>query len=120
MPHLRLEYSKNLKEQIDPKKLFSSCHNILVKTINASLLHCQSRAIPCDLFYIEEGASENAFIFLEILILEGRSSSQLDEMQKQITKVLKDYFSRSLQELNLQIAMRIVEIPKSHHFTVKS
>jgi len=119
MPHLKLEYSKNLKEQIDPQKLFSLCHNILVETINASLSHCQSHAKPCDLFYIAEGSSQNAFIYLEILILEGRSSSQLHEMQKQITQILESYFSRSRLELNLQIAVHVVEMSKSHYLAIK-
>ena len=118
MPHLKLEYSNNLKEQIDPKKLFSLCHNILVETINASLSHCQSQAKPCDLFYVAEGSSQNAFIYLEILILEGRPSIKLHETQKQISKILEDYFSRSRQELKLQIAIRIVEMPKSHYLTI--
>ncbi|MES2344622.1 MAG: hypothetical protein V4494_01600 [Chlamydiota bacterium] len=120
MPHLRLEYSTNVKEDLHPEILFPSCHRILVDTINADLSRCQSRAISRDLFYIGEGSSQEAFAYLEILLLEGRPLPKLQEMANQLLEVLKKYFSRSLQELNMQIAVRFVELPKSHYFKTES
>ncbi len=115
MPHLRLEYSTNIKEALDSKELFSACHHILVDTANADLFRCQSRAIPHDLFHIGDGAMEEAFIYLEVLLLEGRSLAQLEKMEAEILNVLESYFSRSIQELNLQIAVRVVEFSPSHY-----
>lgn len=120
MPHLRLEYSTNVKERLNPEELFSSCHQILVNTINADLFRCQSRAIPFDLFHIGGGSSREAFIYLEIFFFEGRPLSKLHEMGQQILKVLERYFSRSLQELNLQIGVRVIEFPSSHYYQIES
>jgi len=116
MPHLRLEYSTNVKERINSEELFSSCHHILVDTVNADLFRCQSCAISYDLFHVGEGSPHEAFIYLEILLLEGRSLPKLQEAGKQILEVLERYFARSLKELNMQIAVRVVELPSSHYF----
>jgi 5-carboxymethyl-2-hydroxymuconate isomerase len=115
MPHLRLEYSANIKEEIDPKKLFSACHQVLVNTVDADLFRCQSRAILRELFYVGEGFMQEAFICLEILLMEGRSLAKLQEMERELLKVLERYFARSVSELNLQIAVRVVELSKSHY-----
>ena len=74
MPHLRLEYSSNIKERLDEiaGELFASCHQVLVDSIHTDPLSCQSRAVRCDLFYVGKGLPQGAFIYLEILLLEGR------------------------------------------------
>jgi len=117
MPHLRLEYSTNIKEKIS-KELFFACHQILVATIQADLNRCQSRAIPCDHFYVGDGNFQQSFIYLEILVLEGRSSHQLQEMGRELLKVLENYFSTSLKELKLQIAVRVIEFSPSNYFKI--
>lgn len=63
MPHLRLEYSANIKEKVDLKKLFSFCHDVLVNTVKADLFRCQSRAISFDDFHVGEGKATEAFIY---------------------------------------------------------
>ena len=120
MPHLKLEYSANIKEKIDLKELFSSIHSILVDVANADLFRCQSRTISHDSFYLGEGLPQEGFIYLEILLLEGRSGAQLQEAGNKILKLLEKYFACSFKELNMQIAVRVVEFPSSHYFKVES
>jgi 5-carboxymethyl-2-hydroxymuconate isomerase len=120
MPHLKLEYSSNIKEKVNLKELFSSIHAVLVAVVNADLFRCQSRAISYDSFYIGEGLSQECFIYLEILLLEGRSELQLQEAGNKILKLLEKYFAYSLKEFKLQIAVRILEFPSSRYFKVES
>lgn len=115
MPHLRLEYSENMREKVDLKTLFSLCHGVLVKTLKADLFRCQSRAICCEDFYVGDGSSQEAFIYLELLLLEGRSFSQLEEGGKELLKILQNCFSQS----NVQIAVRIVEFSSERYFKVE-
>lgn len=120
MPHLRLEYSKNIKETIDPKKLFSSCHQILVDTINVDILRCQSRAACCDVFHVGKGSSQEAFIYLEIKLMEGRTFPKLQELGSLMLKNLENYFAISLKELKVQMAVRIVELSSDRYFKIES
>jgi 5-carboxymethyl-2-hydroxymuconate isomerase len=116
MPHLRLEYSSNIKEDLDPKALFSVCHQIIVETFKADLATCQSRAIAYDVFHVGKGGIEDAFIYLEILPLEGRSLEQVQDAAQQILKVLETYFARSLKELNVKMAVHVTELSRPHYF----
>ena len=120
MPYFKLEYSANIKEKVDLKKLFSSCHDILVNTINADLSKCVSRAISYDNFHVGSGQSNKAFIYLEISLLEGRLLPKLQEMGEQILKLLESYFTNSIKDLNTQISVRVVEFSSSHYFRTTS
>ena len=120
MPHLKLEHSTNIKEKIDPEALFSTCHQILVDTIGADLFRCQSRVIPCNLFYIGDGSSKKGFIYLEVLLLEGRPLPKLQELGKALLKTLESYFATSLKELNLQMAVRLGEFSPSLYFKIET
>lgn len=120
MPHLKLEYSANIKEKVDLKELFSSVHRVLVDVVNADLFRCQSRVIAYDNFYLGEGLPQECFIYLEIHLLEGRSELQLQEAGNEILKLLENYFACSLEEFNVQIAVRVVEFPSSHYFKIES
>ncbi len=120
MPHLKLEYSSNLKERIDPARLFAPCHRILVDTVNAELFRCQSRVIRHEVFYVGEGSPSEAFIFLEIFLGTGRSLSLLQEAGEKILRVLEGYFSQSLKELDIQIAVCFVEFSVPLYFKIES
>ncbi len=120
MPLIKLEYSSNIKETIHTKELFASCHQIVVKTINADIARCQSKAQSFDQFHVGQGLDYEAFIYLEIKILEGRTPAQLKELGKELSQFLKSYFAKSLKELKLQFAVRIVEFPASHYFRVEA
>jgi 5-carboxymethyl-2-hydroxymuconate isomerase len=120
MPHIRLEYSTNVKEPLSTEDLFTTCHDILVETIKAELVHCQSRAFPCELFHVGKGSKQDAFIYMQILLLEGRDLPRLQEMGNQVLKALEDFFSQSLDELNVEIAVHVIEISKHHYFKSNS
>lgn len=120
MPQLRLEYSSNVKESVNPADLFSPCHQILVDIANANLFYCQGRAIARDQYHVGDGSKDNAFVYLEIKLLEGRSEAVRHEVGKQILKVLERYFARSFKELNMQIGIHVTEISKAHYFKTES
>lgn len=120
MPIIKLEHSSNIKETIHTKEFFSSCHQIVVKAINTDIKRCQSRVECFDQFYVGQGSSQEAFIYLEIKILEGRTPTQLSELGKELSQLLKTYFAKSLTELQLQLAVRVIEFSSSHYFRVEN
>src|SRR5690242_8313920 len=119
MPHLRLEYSANIKEKVDLEKVFSLCHEALVATVNADLFRCQSQAFCCDHFCVGSGVSNEAFIYLQLMLFEGRSLPQLQEAGKQLLQILEECFAQSIMGLNVQIAVHVVEFASDHYFKVE-
>jgi 5-carboxymethyl-2-hydroxymuconate isomerase len=127
MPHLRLEYSGNAElSKSHFKKLFSRLHDVLVYQAGADLVRCQSRAIRCEDFYVGDGAETRAFVYLQALLLEGRTPHQLQETGRGLLKVLQEEFKDLLTHYNAQISVHINEIPSdrshksNHYFKIES
>ncbi len=116
MPHITLEYSDNLKESAPFDELFTDLHQVLVVAASAELGRCQSRAIEHQHFYIGDGNSHNAFIHVDVLLAEGRALEVRQEVGKQFLRILEEYFSRSLKDLNLQISVEVREFLKNLYF----
>jgi 5-carboxymethyl-2-hydroxymuconate isomerase len=122
MPHLRLEYSGNIDiAKDDLYVLFSRLHEVLVNKAGAELFRCQSRAICCENFCVGDGGKNRAFVYLQVLLLEGRTLNQLQETGSGLLKTLQDGFKDLLLHYNAQISVHLNEIPadrsyKSNHY----
>lgn len=116
MPQIRLEYSTNAKDAVNPALFFPVCHQILVNTLEAELPLCQSRIIPCNQFYVGEGSLNEAFVYLEIRLMEGRPLSQIQNAPKQLLKLLGETFSVSLKEMKIHLRVHFLEIHRAHYF----
>jgi len=118
MPHVILEYSSNIKEKGGFAPLFSKIHKILVETARAGIEGCQSRAVRCDHYFVGDGAAKNGFVHVQIYLMQGRTLEVRQEVGRKVLELLKDFFSKSLQELNLQISVLPKEIPKELYFKI--
>ena len=52
MPHIRIEYSANLRTRVDWRKLMHDLHPVLAKAAATVVENCKSRAIERDLFHV--------------------------------------------------------------------
>lgn len=115
MPQLYLEHSPNIVEIIKPKELFFPCHQILVETCNALLKSCQSRIIAHRDYFIGDGDPKDAFVLLEIFLLEGRTLEALQTAKERTLEHLENYFSSSRKERQLQVTVVITQVPSPLH-----
>lgn len=117
MPHLRLEYSGNIDiARDDLNRLFSRLHEVLVNKAGAELFLCQSRAICCEHFWIGDGEINRAFVYLQALLLEGRTLDQLQATGIELLKTLEDGFKDLLLPYNAQISVHLNEIPAARYY----
>ncbi len=122
MPHLRLEYSANIDMAGNNLRvLFSRLHEVLVNKAGAELFRCQSRAICCEHFCVGDGRESRAFVYLQVLLLEGRTLNQLQETGTELLQTLQDGFKDLILRYNAQISVHLSEIPadrsyKSNHY----
>lgn len=110
MPHLVLEYSSNIIEKSHMTYLFQECHSILEKMLPTDIDGCKSRSIECHNYYIGNGESNNAFVHISLKIMPGRSPDKLKSVGDNMMAVLKRYFAHSLNKLNVQITLEIMEL----------
>ena len=119
MPHLRLEYTENIKTNISPE-LFDNLINILIDNTTIKSDNCKNRAIKINNSNLDSKKNNRAFIHLEIIILEGRSEKVKQKIGKQSLKILKSYFNDSLNANFPQISLEIREMKQTNYFTTNT
>lgn len=89
MPNLTLQYSGNL--DIDTQDLLLELHGVLFDSELFEYKHdIKSRAIQFDEFLIGDGLEKNAFIHLQVCVLNGRTTEQLQKLNEQLLQKIKD------------------------------
>lgn len=120
MPQIVLEYTNNIDLELDYNRLFSEIHKIIHKHAGIKIENCKSRVIKLDKYYIGDGKKQNAFIHLEIKILEGRSYQIKSELGNFVLKLLEKHFSEEKKDFDLQITIELIDIEKNSYFKFPS
>ncbi|HSX12158.1 MAG TPA: hypothetical protein VLF61_01555 [Rhabdochlamydiaceae bacterium] len=81
-----------------------------------TLSRCQSRTISYEDFYIGDGGENGAFVYLQVLLLEGRTPKQLQETGDELLKIFQDAFKDLLTGHHAQISVHLNEIPANRSY----
>ena len=110
MPHLIIEASKKLESQIKEKKLMQNLHQIMIDSGLFSVNAIKSRYKFTEDFIVGDDSIKD-FIFVQVALLEGRSSDQLKSLGDSLYAALKQEFP---EQKSLSLELR--EMPKDHYF----
>ena len=117
MPQITLEYSSNIKQSVNFPELFSLVHQNLHQVGGIHIEHCKSRAIKCKRFCVGNGDSHNAFIHLQIRLLQ--SPDRTEEFKQQVgqttLELIKKYYQPSCDSHALQITVQVDDLPLSYY-----
>ena len=115
MPHLTLEYTKNLESEMSFDDLFPRLHQALVDVAAIPIGNCKSRARRLDNYYIAGGGPQHAFVHLAIRLMEGRSVELKRNIGRGCLEVLQELCC-SPAGLELQITVEIQDIERTTYF----
>ena len=115
MPHLTLEYTKNIDQEINFDDLFPRLHQVLVDIAGIPIGNCKSRACRLDNYYIADGSPQHAFVHLAIRFMEGRSVEVKRMIGRGCLKVLEE-LCWSPARPELQITVEIQDIERTTYF----
>ncbi len=116
MPHLTIEYTKNLKPTHPFDGLFGRLHAVLAELGGIKPANCKSRAVKLDQFYVAEGAADAGFVHADIRFLEGRSLVVKQDIGRAILAVLRESFPAPPNVRDLQITVEVRDIQRSMYF----
>ena len=116
MPHLQLQYSGNLTQEMNFADLFPRMHQVLVDAIGVRPDQCKSRAMKLEDFCIGDGDPEDAFVHLDVRIFEGRPDEQKKEIGRQFMDILREFYSAPIPNNRVQITMEILEIKRDYYW----
>lgn len=112
MPHITLSYSANLAPLDDLRGLFNSLHRSLAKVTGLDLSFFKSRALQCDQFFVGDGAADQAFAHLEILIFPGRPIELRRAISEAAMATLTERLQPSPRELTVQFTVALGDLDK--------
>jgi 5-carboxymethyl-2-hydroxymuconate isomerase len=116
MPHLTLEYSSNITQEIDFQALFLELHQMVAEQGNTLVANCKSRAYRLDDYLVAGGEAGAAFVHLTIRLFAGKPLEARQRLGRESLRLLEAYYAPSLAELALQITVEIGDIEQATYF----
>lgn len=116
MPHLTIEYTKNLTPTHPFDGLFGRLHAVLTELGGIKPVNCKSRAVKVDQYYVGVGAADSAFVHADVRFLEGRSAVVKQDIGRAILAVLRENFPPPANVRDLQITVEVRDIQRSMYF----
>ncbi|OGU55903.1 MAG: hypothetical protein A2V66_18300 [Ignavibacteria bacterium RBG_13_36_8] len=120
MPHCIIEYSANIKENVNKNALLLEINKTLDETKMFSLNDIKSRIIVHDDYCVGDGDPSRAFVTLNVSIISGRDSDTKKIISDLCLDLLKKHFSESLKRLKLSLTVQISELDKDSYGREKS
>ncbi|WP_054703601.1 5-carboxymethyl-2-hydroxymuconate Delta-isomerase [Bacillus sp. JCM 19041] len=111
MPHIVVEYTRNLDATIQCDRLLPALHSVLLKQPDVFPIGgIRSRAIPLDHFYIADGSEkDDAFVHLTLKIGAGRSIAEKEHTCSGLFDVLVDHFRDEFNKRGLALSLELSE-----------
>ncbi len=118
MPHCVLEYSANVKDSVNFQEFFSRLHELLASSGEIQHNQLKSRWHCRDNYYIGDGNVKNAYVYLQISLLTGRSLEVRKKIGAQAFELLTSQYPRSQRDLSCSITLEMREMERETHFKI--
>ncbi len=105
MPHIIVEYSKNLEGIIEIPALISDLHNKLAEQ-GIDSARIKSRAIACNHVVVGDKGLSGYMMHLTLLILEGRDLATKKTFGDPLYQIMNDYAARAPEECSATLEIR--------------
>ena len=110
MPHFILEYSANIKDDLDLDGLFKSLHETALETGVFPLGGIRFRAVRCDDYLIADADPQNAFVHLTAKIGRRREPDVRQGVAEKIFDTLVEYLDSLYRQRPLAISFELTEL----------
>lgn len=110
MPHLIIEYSANLDDDLDIEALAVAMHDTAVGQDALPIGGIRTRVARRDVYRIADGHPDNGFINVTLRIAEGRTADVQQETGEALFKTLRDFVSDVYEQRPMALSFEIQEI----------
>ena len=116
MPHLIVEYSANLENQIDVLKLVEAIHHAALKSGVFEVAAVRTRASRRDYYVIADGHRDNAFVAIMVRVAPGRPPETRKRLGQEIFDAACDYLQKTYETTPIGISLEVQEIDNTAAF----
>ena len=122
MPHITVEYSSNLENGVDVRRLIDDLHRTVVQSGLFEPAAVRTRAAPRSLYRIADGAPENVFLHITARIRAGRSAGDRKALGASLLQTAKDAIAAQPAPPPIAVTVEVHEIDPEmlfRHITIK-
>jgi 5-carboxymethyl-2-hydroxymuconate isomerase len=119
MPHLVLEYSANVPDGTDPRRVLLDLHEALMASALFERKDIKSRAVRHDVFTVADGAEDRAFVALSIAILDGRPDEVKAALSEAALGVLVSAFPKLVAGGRGAISVEVRDLHRASYRRVR-
>ncbi|MFP7225429.1 5-carboxymethyl-2-hydroxymuconate Delta-isomerase [Priestia filamentosa] len=110
MPHFIVEYTDNIKEEIDILTLLEKVNSTLIAQNGTFPVGgIRSRAVELKHYQIADGKEDDAFVHATLKIGSGRSPGEKDKVCNELFEVMKEHFACLFEKRYLALSMELME-----------
>ncbi len=113
MPHFILEYTDNIKEELDVQTLLKKVNKTLLKHQDIIPIGgLRSRAIELKNYVVADGSLDDAFIHCTLKLGKGRNEEQKKKIGDEIFQVLKEHLTPIYEKRYLAVSLELYEFQR--------
>lgn len=116
MPQITFEYTSNTALGPNWEKLLLDIHRGISEITGIRIENCKTRILEHQRFSIGAGGDNNAFVHVEIALLEGRSEKLKRELGESMLSHLQSLLVPLNPEKDLQITVEIRDMIRNDYF----
>ncbi len=113
MPHVIVEYSANLEEDVSARDLIDRVHATILETGVFPIGGVRTRAERRDVYRVADGDPSNAFCAILIRIGRGRDEETRRRVSKEVLATLADVTAEAFRKRGLSLSVEIQEIDEA-------
>jgi len=116
MPHLIIEYSSNLRTQIDPQRFVDRLHDAAVATGEFPPMSLRTRAAERTHFKVGDGRARNAFVHITLRIRPGREPEIKRRLGETVFNAACDFLRPVFDASPLGLTLEVQDIDVEFRF----
>jgi len=120
MPHITIEYSRNVEEHVDVAALLREVHDAALSTGLIPIGGLRTRVAPRDLYRIADGNERNMFVAVTARIAAGRSPEQRSAVLRALTDAADARLGAVRATEPLALSVELQEIDPEHRINRNS
>ncbi|MGN1402152.1 MAG: 5-carboxymethyl-2-hydroxymuconate Delta-isomerase [Bacillus sp. (in: firmicutes)] len=114
MPHLIIEYTDNISDDIDVKSLLKKANEVLISFPDVFPIGgIRSRAIKLEDYYVADGTEDDSFIHVTLKIGAGRSGTEKKAACEKLFNTFEDHLNKLFNERYLALSLELYEFSEA-------
>lgn len=115
MPHVTIEYSKNLEHEVELPKLLHDIHTSLIGCPGIDMSRVKTRLHSCNSVLNETDAREVKMIHVTLAILSGRNNAEKKTCGEKLFAALKQNIPEKIVS-NTALSVEVRDMDRDNYF----